>query len=558
MRFEPVTSRARRGALPRALAGLALTLPPGLLAAGCGGGGGGSGGAIAPVITASAAAHLLTQATFGPTPEELERVQLLGEAAWVDEQLALPATSHLEHLDAYGQGQDPASGLRVDTWWHMAMRAPDQLRQRVAFALSQLFVVSEVEITGAQATRGLANYYDVLARGAFGPYRRLLEDVTLSPVMGVYLSHVKNERADAARNVRPDENYAREVMQLFSIGLVELGFDGVPRRDGAGQTIPTYDQATVEGFAQVFTGWTYAGARSWNNAPRNLLEPMISFQQWHDTSEKRLLGGRVLPAGRTAEQDLADALDVLAQHPNTGPFVCRHLIQRLVTSNPGPDYMRRVVQAWEDDGRGQRGNLGAVVRAILLDPEARRAPDLQPAEWGKVREPLLRVSALWRAFGAQPVVGRYGYQNPERELAQAPLRAPSVFNFFRPNHRPPGELSDLGLDAPETQLATETTTTATTNRFYTLVHERWDGVPRSLGPDEVILSLAPLRPLAGDPEALVDRVGLLLLGGRRTPPDMRQTVLDLVRATPLTDDGTQRALEAIWIVVTSPEFAVQR
>ena len=273
----------------------------------------------------------------------------------------------------------------MEKWFDNTLNGSDQLRQRVAWALSQIFVVSQV---GAlqNLPNATADFYDMLARDAFGDYRKLLEDVTLHPAMGVYLSMLGNQKAVAGTNLRPDENYAREVMQLMSIGLVELNIDGSVKLDGGGQPVPTYDQSIIEGFARVFTGWNWSCQSTLPNctftnvrpqlapvAGYNQVLPMKLFAAQHETGTKKLLSGLTLPAGQTGEKDLQDALDNIAAHPNVAPFLSKQLIQKLVTSNPSAAYVQRVAQVFNNDGTGRRGNLGAVVRAILMDAEARPA-----------------------------------------------------------------------------------------------------------------------------------------------------------------------------------------
>ena len=285
------------------------------------------------------------------------------------------------------------------------MEEPDQLRQRLAFAWSQIFVVSDIDYVLANSKYGMANFYDTLARFADGNFRTLLEQVTLHPVMGIYLSMVRNEKANPALNIRPDENYAREILQLFTIGLHELNADGSVRRDGAGRPIATFDQATIEEFAKVFTGWNYDGVRSWtdtNVGTESRVLPMVPNEDFHDTSTKQLLGGQTLPAGQGAYADLTGALDNIFAHPNVGPFVSRLLIQRLVTSNPSSGYVGRVAAVFNDNGAGTRGDLRATVRALLLDDEARNGSQNLPETFGKIKEPSMRLTNLWRALDAQP------------------------------------------------------------------------------------------------------------------------------------------------------------
>ncbi|MCZ8131412.1 MAG: DUF1800 domain-containing protein [Steroidobacteraceae bacterium] len=535
--------------------------------AGCGGGssGGGTGASTTPTSpapvrpTSAEAFAFLDEATFGPKPAEVQRVTQIGYEAWLDEQIALPPTYHLpvvRELFAANpppQGQPQSQNDRLDAWFRAALNGPDALRQKVAYALSQILVASDVGALRNQP-QALANYQDVLVRHALGNFRDLLRDVTLSPAMGVYLSMLGNRRPDPVRNIRPDENYAREVMQLFTIGLVELNRDGTPKVDAQGVGLPTYDQSVIEGFAHVFTGWTYAGATAGNfaNPPRNWTAPMAPVAAFHDTGPKKLLGGVTLPAGQTAEQDLEAALDNLFRHPNVGPFVGRQLIQRLVTANPSPAYVERVARTFDDDGRGVRGNLAAVVRAILLDPEARAAATDRS---GKLEEPFLRLVQLWRAYGARSGSGRYLLAAPEQAFGQAPLRSPSVFNFYRPDHQPPGELQAAGLVSPELQITTETTTVTTANALYNLVFFRNSSVTNA-GPNDVLIDVTEELALTDTPTALVERIAAKLLGGRISDR-LRQAAVEQVGRVPATNRAG-RVAEALYLVVTSPEYAVDR
>src|SRR5688572_6053605 len=378
-------------------------------------------------ITKAEAFRFLNQATMGATQAEADRVIALGYEAWINDQLSKPASLELPHVQALPLPQNIQELERhgVDIWFRNALRGQDQLRQRVAFALSETMVVSQV---GALANQpySLASYYDLLATRAFGNFRDLIEAVTLHPAMGVYLSMLGNQKPDVQRNIRPDENYARELMQLFTIGLVELNLDGTPKLDSSGQPIPTYTQPIIEGFAHAYTGWTYANAPNGNflQARPGLASqvvPMQLYPAFHDTGPKLVLGGVTIPAGQGGAQDLDAALDNIFAHPNVGPFIARRLIQRLVTSNPSPDYVRRVAQRFNDNGRGVRGDLAAVVAAMLLDAEARTA---STATTGKLKEPLLRVTQLWRAYGATAANGSYATNNLNNLIGQGPLQAP--------------------------------------------------------------------------------------------------------------------------------------
>jgi uncharacterized protein (DUF1800 family) len=539
------------------------------LLASCGGGGGGAGGGsgapttptVPPVAapTQAEAFAFLDEATFGPTAAEVQRVTAIGYGAWIDEQVALPPTLHLPVVQQLFVTNPPAAGApqpqvdRLDAWFRAALNAPDQLRQRVAYALSQILVASDVGALRTQP-QALAYYYDALVRNALGNYRDLLKDVTLTPAMGVYLSMLGNQKPDPARNIRPDENYAREVMQLFTIGLVQLNPDGTPKLDAQGVGLPTYDQSVIEGYANVFTGWTYAGATQANfaNPRRNFVAPMAAVPFYHSTGAKKLLDGVVLPAGQTPEQDLDAAIDSLFRHPNVGPFLGRQLIQRLVTANPSPQYVERVARVFADDGRGVRGNLAAVVRAILLDAEARAAPTDTS---GRLEEPFLRFVQLWRAYGAKAASGRYLYAAPEQAFGQAPLRSPSVFNFYRPDYQPPGELHSSGLASPEMQITTETTTVTAANALYFAVFNRNSAAPNPQ-PNDVLIDVAAELALADDPPALVDRVAQKLLGGQISPALRQAAIAQVGRVA--AANRANRVAEALYLVVTSPEYAVSR
>ena len=473
-------------------------------------------------VAEKAAARFLTQATFGPTPAELTRVRDLGFAAWLDAQFLRPVNLHLPIVQVWQYELNPTTSSealsvehRIEAWWRQTMRddnTSDPLRQRVAFALSQIFVLSDrmASLDGDQ--RGMTAYQDVLLANAFGTYRSLLEAVTRSPWMGLYLSSLRNRKADPALNRFPDENYAREVMQLFSIGLWLLNPDGTQRLstgadldpDGvpvpAGEPIPTYGETQIGVLARVFTGLSYSTRFT---SSTNLTEipttkfsdsynipwrPMRMFDAEHDLAAKSLwmpgMPTLALPArsatspdtGASGNADLAAALDHLANHPNIAPFICRQLIQRLVTSNPSPTYVARISAVFANNGFGVRGDLRAVIRALLLDPEARDYDQSMDPAHGLVREPYTRYVALARAFGAAPADlvssgGRYrGFGGLDADLLQRPLSAPSVFNFYSPFYQPPGPLTDSALVAPELQIVNSVTAITGPNRFSTALN----------------------------------------------------------------------------------------
>ena len=337
------------------------------------------------------------------------------------------------------------------------MAGPDPVRQRIALALSEIFVISERQDTLFLNPAGRADYYDMLLRNAFGNYRDLLMDVTRHPAMGVYLSHLNNRRSDPALNRFPDENFAREVMQLFSIGLFELNLDGSQKLDSDLRPVPTYDNGDITEFAKVYTGLGPGGAKDsfGEEIFFDFTAPMRMYSKWHEPGEKLLLGGLILPAGQTALKDVEDAVDNLFNHPNVGPFFGRLLIQRLVTSNPTPEHIGRVAAAFDDDGEGVRSDMKAVLRAILFDPESRGGSP----HFGRLQEPFVRYVALARMFRASSHSGLYMNSGflADFLLNQHAGASPSVFNFFLPDHQPNGEITETGLVAPEFQISTDST-----------------------------------------------------------------------------------------------------
>jgi len=365
------------------------------------------------------------------------------------------------------------------------MTSPDLLRQRIAFALSEIFVISRRVEFISDDTRGVANYYDLLLTHAFGNFRDLLLDVTLHPAMGAYLSHLGNRKADLSKNRYPDENYAREVMQLFSIGLFELNQDGTQKLDENGEPIPTYTNANITEFAKIFTGLTiephpqfladlaeegeeFVYNEEYYLDPLGILyKPMIAFEQEHDSGPKTLLNGTVVPAGQGTMADIEAAIDNLFNHPNVGPFIGLRLIQRLVKSNPSPAYVSRVAGTFNDNGQGVRGDMQAVIQAILLDEEARDTSYLNDPTHGMLREPLVRYISLCRTFNATNSSGEYTYvpDHFSQEMLQYVVDSPSVFNFFLPNYQPIGPIAEADLVAPEFQITTSYTAVSAANLF---------------------------------------------------------------------------------------------
>ena len=547
-----------------------------LTVAACGGGGGGGNGNNAPPLTTNnpppapapptaaemaAAARLLEIATFGPTYEEIETAAEMGPDVWLDQQLVTPASLHMplvnQHILQFGfdLAADPFPGLyRRWAFWERALTGEDQLRQLVAYALTQIFVISDNVGAIVNDPRASASYYDVMLNNAFGNYRDLLREVTLHPAMGFYLSHVNNGKSDPVANTFPDENYAREVMQLFSIGLFELNADGSLVLDGSNNPIPTYDNGDIREFSKIFTGLSYGpenpGGASFFGKQRPVMHvPMVMFDDFHETGTKTLLNGQIVPDGQTGLEDIDAAIDNLFNHPNVGPFIGKQLIQRLVGSNPSPAYIERVTNVFNDNGNGVRGDLGAVVRAILTDAEA--------AQGVRLREPFRRYVALNRSLHAVGEDGTYpanGFVN-QFLTGQNVMSAPSVFNFYLPVFSPAGEIKDAGLVAPEFQITDAATIVGMTNLVaYALFSEQSIDSPQEftlIKPD-----LSEFSDLADDPGSMVERIDLVFFGGEMDA-ETDTLLTDAVAASMNnSNDANLAAQVGLFLALTSPSQAV--
>ena len=551
-------------------------------------------------ISAKDAVRFLAQTTFGPTAKDIDRVVRIGKTAWLDEQFNKPQTKHLALLDkrfeqigfvVQPEEDDSDEGYlrdlqRSDIWWEVALWGDDQLRQRIAYSLSQILVISNVSDVLYNDTRGIANYQDILAQHAFGNYRDLLKAVTLNPMMGEYLSMVRNEKSDSNRNIRPDENYARELMQLFTIGLVQLNLDGSVKLDAQGNPLPTYDQATVKELARVFTGWNMATIKNWwewTESGASEILPMKSFDNYHDFNAKMLFGDKPIPADKTPEQDIDAALDIVFAHPNVAPFISKQLIQRLVTSNPSPAYVTRVATVFNDNGQGVKGDMKAVVRAIILDDEAQNGYKNSPSAFGKLREPILKTTHLWRAFkgtgtptkleNGTVTPARIRFLGSHRLMGQRPFGSNSVFNFYRPDYQHPGELKNANMNSPEFQILTESmimskASTLSSAIFWRDTPHDWleptiDGSWDVFSPR---LHLDRERELSKNPAELLDHLNLILMAGQMSE-QMYELILNHLNANKVdpTWDQTGQTwardtliYEALFLVMASPEYAAQR
>lgn len=515
------------------------------------------------VVTQEDAARFLYQTTFGAQLSEIRRLQIIGYENWLNEQMAMQATLQEPCMQAVLDNPDLPlyQNSRQEAWFLNSAEAEDQLRQRMAFALSQLFVVSDQASLGNEVM-GLAKYYDYFAINAFGNFRDMLEDVTLNTMMGFYLGMFKNAKADPVLGTQPDENYAREVLQLFTIGLHQMNMDGSLVLDIDDNPVPTYDQTTIENFARVFTGWNYAGCEDnnweWCYPDGKTVfgyAPMEPIEAYHDTDAKILLNGQVIPAGQNAQQDLSAALDNIFNHPNVPPFISKQLIQRFVTSNPSTAYIQRVANVFADNGNGVRGDLAAVMRSILLDDEARNNSFISNNSFGKLKEPLIRYMNLIRAFEARSRTGRYGNWNPEFSYLQRALGSPSVFNFFSPGFQLPGPIRDQGLVSPEFQITSETTVITVANEMNDAAnrgHHEYAHWNESMP----LLQLQRELLLFNDPNALLDHLDLLLFAGQMTA-HTRTTALSLWSNLDDSSD-VSRVASLLYVLVLTPEFVVQK
>jgi uncharacterized protein (DUF1800 family) len=561
--IETVTEPDSETALGAADTGLAAILAGTLLTA-CGGGGS-SPTPVPPVTppppsggpTAIEASRFLAQASMGATREQIARVQSLGYAGWLDEQFAMaPSGTRWDWMVSKGYdalaNKNSEVGADAGAWRKMlsASAAPDTLRQRVTFALSEIIVASVSGFNGGWKAFSGAACLDLLEGQAFGNYRTLLGQVSTSAPMGEYLTFRGNLKFNATTGANPDENYAREVMQLFTIGLLQLNIDGTPKLAGS-VAQETYTLDDITGLARVFTGWNYDLAGGDTNTPDYKRRPMTMTASRHETGSKAFLG-TTIPAGTSGEDSMRLALDAIFAHANVGPFIGRQLILRLVCSNPSPAYVTRIATVFNNDGAGAKGNLKAVVRAILLDDEARSAARMTAPAFGKQREPILRLAAWARAFNANSPANAWAVGNtsdPSTRLGQSPLRSGSVFNFFRPGYVPPNSaIGSAGMVAPEFQITNESSVVGYINFMQTVV---------SKGVGDVKADYASLLPLADISQNLLDELNLVLAAGQLSPATVALMKGGIDSLTSGTDTARlNRIYAALVLVLAAPEFVI--
>ncbi|WP_174296691.1 DUF1800 domain-containing protein [Sphingomonas bacterium] len=560
MMLEDVSPSADEPVGATGAGGLAIVaLAPALLAAcGDGTGSGTAGAGTAPGITVAAASvtpvqasRFLAQSTMGATRTMVDALVARGFDGWLTDQFALPrATTHWDWLVANGYGLaanvNGQAGYDA-TVWRQLIAEPDQLRQRVGMALLDLMVVGIDGINTNWRAFNAAAYLDVLMDGAFGNFRALMGAITTSAAMGSFLTFLNNRKANAATGSQPDENYARELMQLFTLGLYKLNMDGT--LIGGATPVETYTQADVSGLARVFTGLSLASTST--ATPDVYRQPLVMNAAVNETGSASFLGTSVTGGGMAA---VNAALDAIFAHGNIAPFVSKQLIQRLVSSNPSPGYVARVAAVFADNGKGVRGDMQAVLRAILLDTEARSDASLATTTGGKLREPITRLTGWARAYGAASPSAAWAIgdtSSSSTRLGQSPGRAQTVFNFFRPGYSPPNTaISAAGLVAPEFQLANEQTVVGTVNYLQALIAN---------GAGDVKADYTAILAKAGDSAALVDEVNVVLAAGQLSATTVAsiRTAVDSV-ATTATGGPTNRVGIAILLTLASPDYLTLR
>jgi uncharacterized protein (DUF1800 family) len=515
-------------------------------------GGSASGSLTLPITfyltTAAAAARFLDQTSFGPTNSTIQSVEQVGLTAYLNSQFAaaptLMAAIPTSPLPAVCLASNTAYSCAESQWWTAAITAPDQLRQRVAFALAEMFVVSTQSIPG----QAIPQFQNVLVNDAFGNFSTIMKDVALSPAMGGYLNML-NSAAPAAGQIA-NENFARENMQLFTLGVSLLNQDGTLQLDSNGNPIQPYTEAQVQAFARAYTGWTYAVAgggspSKFPNGTADYADPMAAVQSAHDTTSKTLLNGTVLPSGQTATQDLNGALSNIFQHQNVAPFVCKQLIQHLVTSTPSAAYVSRVAAVFVNNGNNVRGDMQAVIRAILMDEEARAGDTNASYNGGHLREPILFITAMMRGLAFTNTDPNASYEtlsNYSSNLSERPYRANSVFNFFPPDYVIPATT----LNAPEFGIENTATATLQESLADSIVNNKISGFSVDLS------STSTLGTLAANPANLVSALSTLFMHSQM-PANMQTAIISAI--TPITSNA-QRARVAVYLVITSPQYKI--
>ena len=553
--------------------------------------------------------RFLSQATMGADLDLINIVKNMDYGVWIDQQITEPVTylqsevediweEYLDTLESrgYEDPQDafgPAMPELTSAWWHNNMVASDLIRQKVAFALSEMFVISSNSDLGGEAI-AMAHYYDKLLDGAFGNYKDILSEISLHAAMGYYLSHFNNPKAVPEENLHPDENYAREIMQLFSIGLYELNNDGTHQLDNDGNSIPTYDNADIKEMAKIFTGLGPGGINEnvwWTDEPYfglgifgiDWTVPMAMYEDFHEPGIKVILKNDTIPANQLGLDDIDEAINVLFNHQNVPPFVSYRLIQRLVKSNPTPNYVERIANVFIDNGNGVRGDMAAIIKSILLDEEARNGEYMFEQHSSRLREPLVRHMQITKGLEiVEEPGGRYWHNfDYDNSLKQQILFAPTVFNFFLPNHQPVGDIANSGLVSPEFKIHDTSSSINYFNAAYRWTRD-WGELINSgryfynsdlvnddgsiggwdmYGFGETYIDYEDYTDLADTPELLINELDKVLTHGQLSD-EVRQSLRD--NLPNISWDGyeygweRERVRTAIYLITVSPDFAVIR
>ncbi len=532
------------------------------------------------------AARFLAQATLGYDSSHIEDALALGYEGWIDDQFNQDTSFVLPYVDStyyivrdsfLAGGGNIADFQRRPVfkhlsygWWWVNMTNEDLLRHRVATALSEILVVSKVGALD-QFGDALGAYYDILLKNAFGNYQDLLTEVSLSPSMGVYLTHVNNPKADTALNIFPDENYAREILQLFTIGLYDLNLDGSPVLDD-GQLVPAYGQDDIRDLAKVFTGLSYSsvlpgygqslsfGMGRFNAGFRT---PMMMYEDRHETGDKIIFETELIPDGQTGMEDIEDAIQIIFDHPNVGPFLAYRLIQRLVKSNPSPAYVERVASAFNDNGSGVRGDMKAVIKAILLDIEARGCEAREDDRSGRLIEPLLRYTHLARALKLYHPSSYFWNRanNYDKWAGQGIMSSPSVFNWFTPFDAPNGPILDQGLVAPEFTIHDARTSIGYINEIRRMTHQNQVLEQFDLQPQYVVWDWADFGAYVNDPEQYINWLDTYMCRGEmslETRNRIRTALKGFQRYISWNNYDHYRPETGLFLLLISPDYVITR
>lgn len=531
------------------------------------------------------AARFLMQAGFGGTIEEINDLAENGIDKWLTSQFASTATLIMDSTQAFfnqglenyilNGGDSSGYAYRPDdrhvdyAWWNNIMNANDQLRQRTAYALSQILVISSEGTLGSYGL-GVASYYDILLRNAFGNFKDLLKEVSLHVAMGNYLSHLNNPKTDASANIHPDENYAREIMQLFSIGLNQLNIDGSLKLDGGGNAIPTYDNTDIKELAKVFTGLSVAERLDGGNLyfylgiwQADFTKPMKMYEEQHEQGPKVILDDYVIPGGQLGLTDIDLAIEHIFNHPNVGPFIARRLIQQFVKSNPSPNYIQTVAEKFNNNGNGVRGDMKAVVQSILTHPEARSCASISEASQGKLKEPILRYTQFARLFGGFTPHGKNRYWNyaylAQENMNQSPLHSQTVFNFYSPDFTPNGPIGDANRVGPEFEIHNTRTAIGYADMVYYWVESELlfiSYTTDALNSHYTTPDLSSLSEIVKDVDALIDHLDVFLCNGQ-----LSEHTRSIIKNKFSEYDNSLADLDskirlATYIILISPDFTI--